>query len=325
MVSKPEGDESREALSQALEAVETLWLTGVCPKELPGGLDDQHRLSQFLANLKAMQEFTVALSRGDLGQSLKMKGLTAGGLKALQSNLRHLTWQAQMIADGDFTQRVDFMGDFSEAFNSMVHNLAEARTLLETRAMELSRANDQLRMQLLEIQRLQAELREQAIRDPLTNLYNRRYMQEIFERELASAQRHNRTVAVIMMDIDHFKNLNDTHGHKAGDLMLQALANLLQRETRGYDVPCRYGGEEFVIVMSGATTEAARQRAERLRSHFADARLDFMGNLLQATVSVGVSVFPVHGETSDALLRTADQALYAAKSGGRNRVVVYGV
>jgi diguanylate cyclase (GGDEF)-like protein len=324
MASQPAGDESNRSLSQTLEAIETLWLTGVCPKELPGTADDQHRLSRLMENLRAMQEFTVALSRGDLAHSLKIKGLTAGSLKALQSNLRHLTWQAQMIAQGDFSQRVDFMGDFSEAFNSMVRSLAEARTLLEARAMELSKANDQLRTQLLEIQRLQAELREQAIRDPLTNLYNRRHMQETFEREIASAHRHGRTVAVIMMDIDHFKNLNDTHGHKAGDLMLQALADLLQRETRGYDVPCRYGGEEFVVVLSGATIDTAQRRAERLRSHFAELRLDFFGTVLQATVSAGVAVFPPHGETTDALLRAADQALYAAKSAGRNRVVLFG-
>jgi len=319
------GNQPINALSQALDAIEKLWLTGVWPRELPGNPDDQYRFEQLLANLKTVQEFIVALSRGDLAQSLKMKGMTAGGLKALQSNLRHLTWQAQMIAQGDLTQRVDFMGDFSEAFNSMVANLAEARTQLEMRALELAQANEHLQAKLVEIQNLQAQLREQAIRDPLTNLYNRRYMQEIFERELASAQRRKQTVAVIMMDIDRFKRLNDTHGHKAGDLMLQALGNLLQHETRDYDVACRYGGEEFVVVMPGATMETAQRRAEQFRSRFADVRLDYVGTVLQATVSVGVAIFPVHGETSDALLHAADQALYAAKSGGRNRVAVFGL
>jgi diguanylate cyclase (GGDEF)-like protein len=317
------GNEPINALSQALEAIEKLWLTGVYPRELPGNPDAQYHLEQLLANLQAAQQFILALSRGDLSQSLKMKGMTAGGLKALHSNLRHLTWQTQMIAQGDFTQRVDFMGDFSEAFNSMVCSLADARTQLEMRAMELSQANERLQAQLAEIQSLQAQLREQAIRDPLTNLYNRRYMQETFERELASAQRHQQMVGVIMMDIDHFKRLNDTHGHKAGDLMLQALGDLLQNETRDYDVACRYGGEEFVIVMSGATKETAHRRAEQLRSHFADLHLEFSGMVLRATISIGVAIFPVHGETSEALLRAADQALYAAKAGGRNRVMVY--
>jgi diguanylate cyclase (GGDEF)-like protein len=317
------GNEPVNALSQALEAIEKLWLTGVYPMELPGNPDDQYHLEQLLANLQAAQQFILALSRGDLSQSLRMKGVTAGGLKALHSNLRHLTWQTQMIAQGDFTQRVDFMGDFSEAFNSMVCSLADARTQLEMRAMELAQANEQLQAQLMEIQRLQGQLREQAIRDPLTNLYNRRYMQETFERELASAQRHQQAVTVIMMDIDHFKRLNDTYGHKAGDLMLQALGDLLRNETRDYDVACRYGGEEFVVIMPGARVETARPRAEQLRSQFADLHLEFSGMVLQATISVGVAIFPLHGETSDALLRAADQALYAAKAGGRDRVVVH--
>ena len=229
--------------------MERLWLTGDYPGELPGSPDDQNRLKELLANLQAIQEFILALSRGDLSKSLKMKGITAGGSKALQSNLRHLTWQTQKIAQGDFSQRVDFMGDFSEAFNSMVQGLVDARRQLQERAMELSQANEQLQAQLVEIQRLQAELREQATRDPLTNLFNRRYMQEILDHELASAQRLQRTTAVLMMDIDHFKRLNDTYGHKAGDLMLQALGGLLREETRASDVACRYGGEEFVVIM----------------------------------------------------------------------------
>ena len=301
--------------------MERLWLTGDYPGELPGSPDDQNRLKELLANLQAIQEFILALSRGDLSKSLKMKGITAGGSKALQSNLRHLTWQTQKIAQGDFSQRVDFMGDFSEAFNSMVQSLVDARRQLEERAMELSQANEQLQAQLVEIQRLQAELREQATRDPLTNLFNRRYMQEILDHELASAQRLQCATAVLMMDIDHFKRLNDTYGHKAGDLMLQALGGLLQEDTRASDVACRYGGEEFVVIMPGATMEAAHCRAERLRSQFEELRLNFSGTPLQATVSVGVAVFPVHGDTGDALLHAADQALYAAKAGGRNRVV----
>jgi diguanylate cyclase (GGDEF)-like protein len=314
-------DEPLSGLSRALEVIERLWVTGSYPKELPGDPDDQHRLDQLLANLQAIQEFTLALSRGDLSKSLKMKGITAGSLKALQSNLRHLTWQTQVIAQGDFSQQVDFMGDFSEAVNSMVSSLMDARTQLQVRAMELSQANEQLQAQLEEIQRLQDQLREQAIRDPLTNLFNRRYMQKIIERELAGAQRLQRTTAVLMMDIDHFKRLNDTFGHKAGDLMLQAFGALLRDETRAYDVACRYGGEEFVVIMPGATMEAGYRRAEQLRSQFAEVRLDFSGSELRATVSVGVAIFPLHGETSDALLRAADQALYAAKAGGRNCVV----
>lgn len=185
---------------------------------------------------------------------------------------------------------------------------------------ELRSMNAQLEGRLQEIQVLQEQLREQAIRDPLTGLYNRRYMQETFEVALAHAKRLGESIGVLLMDVDHFKSLNDRFGHKAGDLMLEALGRLLRATSRQMDIACRYGGEEFVLVMPGATLAMALQRAESWRAAFAAQRLDDSGATLQATLSVGVAGFPDHGHSVDDLLRAADTALYLAKRAGRNCV-----
>ena len=180
--------------------------------------------------------------------------------------------------------------------------------------------NAQLESRLSEIQALQEQLREQAIRDPLTGLYNRRYMQETFEVALAHAKRFDEPIGILLMDVDHFKSLNDRFGHKAGDLVLEALGRLLRATSRQMDIACRYGGEEFVLLMPGATLSMALQRAESWRAAFAEQRLAYSDDVLQATLSVGVAAFPDHGQTGDDLLRTADTALYQAKRAGRNCV-----
>jgi len=186
----------------------------------------------------------------------------------------------------------------------------------------LQQANRRLKEQLTEIEGLQAKLREQAIRDVLTGLLNRRYLEETLPRELAKAVRDRQSVAVIVLDIDHFKRVNDSFGHKAGDLVLQAMGRLLRTHTRGGDIASRYGGEEFVLILPGLTVEAALRRAEQLRTAFAELRLESAGSMLSATLSAGIAAYPDHGKTEEDLLRAADQAMYAAKAAGRNCVRV---
>ena len=137
---------------------------------------------------------------------------------------------------------------------------------------------------------------------------------------LAHAKRLGESIGVLLMDVDHFKSLNDRFGHKAGDLVLEALGRLLRATSRQMDIACRYGGEEFVLLMPGATLAMALQRAESWRAAFAAQRLDDSGAVLQATLSVGVAGFPDHGHSVDELLRAADTALYLAKRAGRNCV-----
>ena len=171
--------------------------------------------------------------------------------------------------------------------------------------------------------KLRGELRTQSIRDPLTGLFNRRYMEETLERELSRAARNEQLVALLMCDIDHFKRFNDTFGHQAGDVLLRALGDFLLQRTRGQDVPCRFGGEEFAVILAGASLDAARQRAELLRDEVKALIVHHGGQLLgRISLSVGVAAYPEHGKSAEELVMAADAALYLAKSEGRDRVVL---
>jgi diguanylate cyclase (GGDEF)-like protein len=183
---------------------------------------------------------------------------------------------------------------------------------------------DQVGMALANF-RLRETLRNESIRDPLTNLYNRRYMEETLQRELARAARHDQSLAICQLDIDYFKTFNDTYGHDAGDGLLAEFGRLLAEQFRDVDVPCRYGGEEFTVILGGATAEQAERRAvvlqERLRWLEWSGEIAVPAASLAPTVSIGVAAFPDHGSDVRTLMRAADQALYAAKAAGRNRVV----
>jgi diguanylate cyclase (GGDEF)-like protein/PAS domain S-box-containing protein len=164
----------------------------------------------------------------------------------------------------------------------------------------------------------EALLREQSMRDHLTGLFNRRYMEETLDRELLRSSRNHLSLAIIMLDVDGFKSFNDTYGHATGDTILRELGNLLLGHIRGEDVACRYGGDEFIIVLPGASREMARERAERLREYARHFDIQFKGRMLEAILlSFGIAVFPVDGSTSDSILSVADDALYRAKRDGR--------
>jgi len=171
--------------------------------------------------------------------------------------------------------------------------------------------------------RLQEALRRQSIRDPLTGMFNRRYMEESLQRELKRAARDRQAVALLMLDIDHFKHFNDTYGHQAGDMMLRALGEFLLKRTRGEDIACRYGGEEFVVILAGMTVADALTRADSLRESAKHLAVPYAGQVLgKITLSMGVAAFPTHGDTPEGLLHAADRALYRAKGEGRDRVVL---
>ena len=188
---------------------------------------------------------------------------------------------------------------------------------------ELRQTNDLLEENLEKIKSLQAELQEQAVRDPLTGLFNRRYFQETLEREIARAKRENMPVGIIVMDLDRFKQVNDSFGHKAGDNFLREIGNLLMRNIRREDAACRIGGEEFVIVMPGASIEVTGQRAELIRSMTEALRVADTVEGFKVTMSLGISAYPNLGIGGEEILIQADRALYQAKKNGRNQVVVY--
>ena len=174
--------------------------------------------------------------------------------------------------------------------------------------------------------RLAQELRAQSIQDPLTGLFNRRYLEATLDRELAQSQRSGAPLSVVAIDADHFKSFNDRFGHDAGDLVLKRLGTLITSTVRTSDIPCRMGGEEFLLVMPGADTETAVNRAEELRQRVAALDLEHHGRAVGTiTISIGIASFPGQGENKEDLLRKADAALYRAKQDGRNRVVVAGL
>jgi diguanylate cyclase (GGDEF)-like protein/PAS domain S-box-containing protein len=171
----------------------------------------------------------------------------------------------------------------------------------------------------------QALLLEQSVRDHLTGTFNRRYMEETLERELLRATRKKFPLGLIMLDVDDFKQFNDTHGHAAGDAVLREVGSLLLKHVRGDDVPCRYGGDEFIIILPDASQTVIRKRAESICEYAKQFQLKFAGQALgMVTLSLGVAAFPEHGSTSAAILLAVDGALYRAKSEGRGRVVMAG-
>ena len=170
--------------------------------------------------------------------------------------------------------------------------------------------------------RLQGTLRDQSIRDALTGMFNRRYMEETLEREIRRAERSHRNVGIIMLDVDHFKQFNDTYGHDAGDALLSTLGAFLRNNVRAEDIACRYGGEEFALILPDATPEMTHKRAEQILQ---DARgLDIERDGVPRSpirLSLGVATYPENGLAGDAVMRAADTALYEAKNDGRNRVM----
>jgi diguanylate cyclase (GGDEF)-like protein len=173
--------------------------------------------------------------------------------------------------------------------------------------------------------KMQENLRDMAVRDPLTGLFNRRYLEETLEREFLRATRQGAPIALIMVDIDHFKRYNDTYGHDAGDVLLRELGAFMQRWCRGSDVACRYGGEEFVLTLPDCSLNIACQRAEEMRQVVKTLQVRHGHQTLEAiTLSFGVAAFPEHADNPDAVLNAADAALYQAKQQGRDRVVAAG-
>lgn len=201
--------------------------------------------------------------------------------------------------------------DFSEGIN------------IDTKQLAIAMA-DFVALALVNI-RLRENLKQQAIRDSLTGLFNRRYMEETMRREINRAERYGTPLGIIMLDLDHFRRFNNTFGHKAGDLVLQELGKYLQNNIRKEDIACRYGGEEFTLILPGASLEITKKRAEMLQHDVRKLHINYNGKMLDSvTLSQGVAIYPDHGQTGEAVIQAADDALYRAKHAGRKRVKLAG-
>jgi diguanylate cyclase (GGDEF)-like protein len=205
---------------------------------------------------------------------------------------------------------------------SDLRNDSGTESLRDSRQRLAISVASQIALSLASLQ-LRETLREQSIRDPLTRLFNRRFLEESLERELQLASRKRQSLAVLFLDLDHFKRFNDTFGHDAGDKVLQSLADLFRTFFRATDICCRYGGEEFAIILPESSSQDAAVRADALRSEVKSLRLQYKKQTLgPLTLSAGIAAFPEHGLTSEELLKIADQCLYESKSRGRDTVTV---
>ena len=212
-----------------------------------------------------------------------------------------------MIAERGIIGMLYLRFDNSSAINQSVQDLAE--TVAQNLAISFANL------------KLQEKLRFQSLRDPLTGLYNRRYLQETLPKEINRAHRKQQFVSVLMIDVDYFKRFNDNHGHSAGDLVLSQIGIYLLSQIRQYDIACRYGGEELVIVMPDASIDDTIIRAEEIRLGVKKLQLEHEGEKLESiSVSIGVSYFPDDSNTVDGLIQAADKALYKAKEQGRDCV-----
>jgi diguanylate cyclase (GGDEF)-like protein len=214
-------------------------------------------------------------------------------------------------------------GESSGLVHLMDHRLTDARPehrLTDARQRLGVAMGEQTALALGNLE-LRETLRTQALRDPLTGLYNRRFVEDWIRREISRSDHSGNPLGVVMADIDRFKQFNDTYGHDAGDRLLRAVADAISRGLRQGDVPCRYGGEEFLLLMPDISADTIRTRTELLRAAVASARIEHQGVPLPGvTLSAGVALYPMHGVTATDVVESADRALYAAKRAGRDRL-----
>jgi diguanylate cyclase (GGDEF)-like protein len=190
--------------------------------------------------------------------------------------------------------------------------------------IELQKLNNQLQTQLAEIKQLETKLREQAIRDPLTGVFNRRYMDEMLKKEVSRAARKGNLLSVVILDLDNLKKINDTYGHvEGGDKALQVLAGTIKQISRTEDILCRYAGDEFMAILYDASAQAAYECALKWKEAVSKIKIDTNKGEFSITFSAGVAEYHFRGLTGDELLIQADLALYRAKELGRDSVVIY--
>lgn len=223
-------------------------------------------------------------------------------------------WEGRAIVDGNvkwlrITSIPELLSSGDIVWNGVQMDITELKEVEKA----LRDANTLLENRVAEIEDLQAQLREQTIRDYLTGLFNRRYLDETMEREIARSNREARNLSIVIMDIDHFKGVNDVHGHQAGDEVLVALGAMLKASSRSSDIACRYGGDEFVVVMPNASAKDALKRGEEWLKTFAQKRFSVNETVFSTTLSIGIAAYPLHASSPRGLFQAADEALYYSK------------
>ena len=302
--------------------------------EVPECLADVKEAAELHHKIAEIRKAMVSFSKGDFDVDLRVSGSCAGYLKALQANIRHLNWQVHAVAGGDFTQRVTCMGELSESFNEMIQQLDRTLRRLTDKEEELLGLTEELKQEInarikveKNLRASEAKYRKMAVYDWLTGVHNRRYFMELAQSELGRSLRGNMPLSVAMLDVDHFKRFNDTHGHLNGDACLQHVARTITAAVRRMDIVARFGGEEFVILLPETDLETACLVAERVRAALETTPVSLdSGKTAGITASLGVAEVArdeaktdLEGAVMD-VINCADRAMYQAKAAGRNQV-----
>ncbi|MDR2075596.1 MAG: diguanylate cyclase [Desulfovibrio sp.] len=333
-MDKADDRRNDEILSLALDHVAKLLTAGSVPA-VPASLEDNAQLIFLHDYLVRLRAVLTHFASGDFSPAITDRGVTSGSLKALQANLRHMVWQVKQVAEGDFSQRVQFLGEFSDSFNSMVVQLDAALTAMKKKEEDLTAVSNQLKDEVLErnkalraLERSEAEFRYLAEHDPLTGVLNRRSFFGLAELELRRNAMAAAPCSLALLDVDHFKRFNDTYGHLEGDKALRHVAFHGKNSLRQSDVMSRFGGEEFLFLFPHVDLPQGSTAANRIRQAIADnpVVLD-SGEEIPITASIGVvRILPNAEENVTRILMraisAADQALYEAKQTGRNKVVI---
>ena len=277
-----------------------------CTEDHLESLENNSELKKLGLQIFAVRNFAMALAQGDLRYACQEQGVTLGALKTLASNLRHVTWKMHGLLKGDYSRSDPYMGELSVMLNVLCDELHHKTQELDERLKKYM---------------------DLSYLDMLTGLLNRRGFLKASQREMRSVLRGDSHTCLILVDIDHFKEVNDTYGHKVGDLVLKNFADRLQNKLRPRDMCCRYGGEEFAVLLPGVDLATAMEIAERQR--VACATPPFYLDKMEISITGSFGVTEVLIEDSgitapetllERALLKADQALYAAKHQGRNRV-----
>lgn len=330
-IEKATGLRSSDALAQATMRLRQCLYSGrYDPIPEDAGFAEFEELLHYIS---LIQKHVVFITRGEISEPLPFKGYTGNILKELQTNLQQVVVKARCLTVGDFSSDAGNMGEISEALDIMGSALQSALSRLERQKADLTELSHNLqreveaRIQVEENLRLeQIRLQKLASTDSLTGLANRRYFLQIAVREVERIRRTGNRACLAMLDIDHFKALNDSRGHNAGDRALHQIAQTISAIIRPYDLVGRYGGDEFIFLFPETGKEVASTILERLRESVEQARIEVEKDLCCITVSIGLTEIDSQTDSSDSSLdqaiTRADEALYKAKGNSRNHICV---
>lgn len=300
---------------------------------VPEGVLVPEELKEMLRYVQHLQKHLVFLARGEVSTPIQLKGFTGEILKELQANLNGVIRNARQLTVGDFSSNAGNMGEISEALDIMGKALQTALLRLEQQKQDLTALSESLRREIdariaveENLRREQLRLQKLASTDPLTGLANRRHFFHLAARELERIRRTGSQACLAMLDIDHFKELNDTLGHAEGDSALTRLAKIITSAIRPYDIAGRYGGDEFIFLFPETSTDASHTILERLRDSVEKARISANGTVHCITVSIGLTELSkdniVGPNALDQAITRADKALYQAKQTSRNHICI---